>query len=244
MSKKADSEMDPATMAEIESLCAAPFVNPSQANADRPTFSTVATATSGSAAPPSTRQNLAVRGAELFAQDCAGCHGSAGDGAGRAAAGLLPRPANLRASRYATPGLASTLWNGVVGSSMPAWRDLPAADLASLVTHVQALHTPPRDAGILASTSTLARGATVYAANCVSCHGTNGDGRGPVAKVLLPHPADLTRKQPDASLVQRVLNEGVPGTAMPPWPGMSGADRQAVTAFVRSLYMLPAGATQ
>ena len=33
MSKKADSGMGPEMMAEIESLCAAPFVNPSQANA-------------------------------------------------------------------------------------------------------------------------------------------------------------------------------------------------------------------
>lgn len=244
MSKKVDTEMDPAMMAEIESLCAAPFVNPSQANSDIPTFSTVTNATSGSVAPPSTGQKLAARGAELFAQNCAGCHGSAGDGAGRAAEGLLPRPANLRASRYSTQGLASILWNGVAGSSMPAWRDLPAADLASLVTHVQTLHTQPVDAGVLASTATLARGATVYAANCVNCHGVNGDGHGPAAMALLPRPADLTHKQPDASLVQRVLNEGVPGTSMPPWPGVSGADRQAVAAFVRSLYIMPAGATK
>ncbi len=124
---------------------------------------------------------------------------------------------------------------------MPAWRELKATDLASLVMHVQTLHTQPIDVGNLANSATLARGASVYAVNCVSCHGINGDGNGPAAKALVPRPADLTHKQPDASLVQRVLTQGVAGTSMPPWPGLSDADRQAVTAFVRSLYAMPAG---
>ena len=238
LSKLADAEMDPALMAEIKSLCAAPFVNPVQAliQTAAPARRNVAREPAAPALPGA---GLATHGALLFAQDCAGCHGASGDGAGPAAAGLSPRPANLRESRYSTPALASTLWNGVAGSSMPAWRELSAIDLASLVTHVQALHAQPGGAGSLAS---LARGATVYAVNCVSCHGANGDGNGPAAKALLPRPADLTSKQPDANLVQRVLDEGVPGTSMPAWPGLSAADRQAVSVFVRSLYLVPAGA--
>jgi cbb3-type cytochrome oxidase cytochrome c subunit/mono/diheme cytochrome c family protein len=243
ISKLADAEMDPALMVEIESWCAAPFVNPSQARVSTaaPAFRPVTNAASGPSVPATTGQNLAARGAQLFALNCAGCHGRGGDGAGRAAAGLSPRPANLRESRYSTPALASTLWNGVAGSSMPAWRDLSATDLASLVTHVQTLHGPPIGPSGPASPTRAARGATVYAMNCVSCHGVNGDGNGPAAKALLPRPADLTHKQPDATLVQRVLNDGVPGTLMPSWPGLSEADRQAVTVFVRSLYALPAG---
>lgn len=240
LSKLADREMDPALMAEIEILCAAPFVNPSQASSDAPAFSNVTNATNGRSVFPSTGRNLAARGADLFAQNCAGCHGPAGDGAGRAAAGLSPKPANLRESRYSTQGLASILWQGVAGSSMPAWRELSATDMASLVTHVQTLHAQPSGPASPASPVTLVRGATVYALNCVSCHGANGDGNGPAAKALLPRPADLTHKQPDMILVQRVLREGVPGTSMPPWPGLSAADRQAVSVFVRSLYLAPA----
>ena len=161
---------------------------------------------------------------------------------GLAAAGLLPKPANLRESRYSTHGLATTLWNGVAGSSMPAWRDLSATDLASLVAHVQTLHAGTTHLGSVASTPTLAQGATVYAVNCVSCHGVNGDGNGPAATVLLPRPANFTVKQPDASRVHRALRDGVPGTAMPPWPALSDADQQAVTAFVRSLFIASAGA--
>ena len=233
----ADTGMDPVLMAEITSLCAAPFINPSEA------FVVDAVPANGNVANPASvplRPGLAARGAELFAQNCAGCHGALGDGAGPAARGLLPRPANLRESRYSTQALASALWNGVAGSSMPAWRDFSATDLASLVTHVQALHAQPEDTVGPEDLSLLARGATVYAVNCVSCHGANGDGNGPAAKALLPRPADLTHKQPDARLVAQVLNKGVPGTSMPPWPGLSGPDRLAVGAFVRTLYPSPA----
>ena len=236
LGKQADADMDPKLMAEIANLCAAPFVNSSQALID--------TGVVNVSAPPADRSgdSLASRGALLFAQNCAGCHGATGDGMGVAAAGLSPKPADLRESRYSTQGLATTLWNGVAGSSMPAWRDLSATDLASLVTHVQTLHASTTHPGSVASTPALAQGATVYAVNCVSCHGVNGDGNGPAAAVLLPRPANFTVKQPDASRVHRALRDGVPGTAMPPWPGLSDADQQAVTAFVRSLFIKPNGA--
>ena len=236
----ADTGMDPVLMAEITSLCAAPFVNPSEALVvDGPPAADIGATAPVVSIPP----DLPARGNLLFAQNCAGCHGPLGDGAGPAARGLLPRPANLRESRYSTQALASALWNGVAGSSMPAWRQFSAADLASLVTHVQSLHAQPGNTGDDGSRddlSLLARGATVYAVNCVSCHGANGDGNGPAARALLPRPADLTHKQPDPRLVAQVLNEGVPGTSMPPWPGLSAADRHAVGAFVRSLYPLTA----
>jgi len=38
-----------------------------------------------------------------------------------------------------------------------------------------------------------ARGRTDYLRYCASCHGTTGDGRGPVASVLRRPPADLRR---------------------------------------------------
>ncbi|MBC7733191.1 MAG: cbb3-type cytochrome c oxidase subunit II, partial [Bacteriovorax sp.] len=228
----ADAGMDPALMAEITSLCATPFINPSeQFVVDGPPTADI------SATPQvvAMRPDLPARGNLLFAQNCVGCHGTLGDGAGPAAGGLLPRPTNLRASRYSTQSVASALWNGIAGSSMPAWREFSATDLASLVTHVQTLHAQPGATGSPDDLPLLARGATVYAVNCVSCHGANGDGNGPAAKALLPRPADLTHKQPDARLVAQVLNKGVPGTSMPAWPGLSGADRLAVGAFVRTL---------
>jgi cbb3-type cytochrome c oxidase subunit II len=236
LSRRVDADMDPSMLVEIAYLCAAPFTNPNQALIDTGTLATA----NAPVSPPGL--GLAARGAVLFAQNCAGCHGSTGDGAGIAAAGLSPKPANLRDARYSTRGLATTLWNGVAGSSMPAWRELSATDLASLVTYVQTLHARAPAAADAASTQTLAQGATVYAVNCVSCHGVEGDGNGPAASALLPRPANFTVAQPDASRVHAALIAGVAGSAMPPWPGLSALDQAAVTAFVRSLYRPAPGA--
>src|SRR5215212_9425610 len=41
-------------------------------------------------------------------------------------------------------------------------------------------------------TPSLARGASVYQANCASCHGSLGRGDGPLAGSLNPRPADLS----------------------------------------------------
>ncbi|MDP2026792.1 hypothetical protein [Sulfuriferula sp.] len=58
----------------------------------------------------------------------------------------MPLPADLRQSRFSTEALANSLWNGVVGSAMPTWRDLPARDIASLIRYVQALSPAAADA--------------------------------------------------------------------------------------------------
>lgn len=222
-----DTGMDPVMLMEIVNLCAAPFIHPNQARVDH-SAPDLAQAAAG-------RDLLFARGSTLFAQNCAGCHGAAGDGKGLAASGLSPKPKNLRQYQFSTQGLARILWNGVAGSAMPAWRDLSTTDLASLTTYVQSLH--PASAGVAqVPAPILAHGAAVYVSNCLSCHGAQGQGNGPVGLLLLPRPANFTAMQPEATRVIQVLNEGIPGTAMPPWPGLAPADKQAVAAFVRTLF--------
>lgn len=222
-----DSGMDPAMLMQITNLCAAPFINPQQARVDD--------GLPALGKQVASRNALHARGRTLYAQNCAGCHGASGDGHGPAAVGLMPKPSALRLHRYSTEGLAQWMWNGVAGSAMPAWRDLPAADLASLTVYVQSLHdNAPEPARPTAPV--LARGATVYAQHCLACHGVEGDGKGAAARVYLPRPANFTTTQPDTARIVQVLNEGVPGTGMPAWPDLSTADRQAVAAFVRTLF--------
>jgi copper resistance protein D len=65
-----------------------------------------------------------VRGAPLYAEHCAGCHGAYGNGDGPLAAALPRRPPNL-ASRLATRREGDLLWSiemGVAGTTMPAFR--------------------------------------------------------------------------------------------------------------------------
>jgi cbb3-type cytochrome oxidase cytochrome c subunit/cytochrome c553 len=188
---------------------------------------------------PDDLQAQVNRGGTVFAANCASCHGSAGKGDGKASASLLPKPANLTAARYSDERLSSVLWNGVASSSMPPWRQLPAEDLRALVAYVQSLHLPGAAPSTQEATS-LNEGKSVFAEKCASCHGDTGAGNGPAAGALAPPPTNFHLQEPTQESAWQVLENGVPGTAMPPWRSQINADqRRALVAFVRSLYAQP-----
>jgi mono/diheme cytochrome c family protein len=175
------------------------------------------------------------RGRSLFAANCSGCHGSAGTGDGPGAATLRPRPANLAEHTYTRARMVDALWNGTVGTSMPAWRDHSPADLAALTDAVLAFDVTAPDAPV--APDELALGARVYAANCVQCHGAAGDGRGSAAAELRIAPTDFRTQRPSLSLAVRALAAGIEGTQMAPWVDrLSDAERLAAARYVRSLY--------
>ncbi|MFJ4144478.1 FTR1 family protein [Pseudomonas sp. NPDC089734] len=68
-----------------------------------------------------------VRGAPLYAQNCAVCHGDIGAGDGPAGIGMTPAPANLRDAarldRLSLYDIYNTLGLGVSGTDMPAFAD-------------------------------------------------------------------------------------------------------------------------
>lgn len=68
-----------------------------------------------------------VRGAPLYAQHCAVCHGDNGVGDGPAGVGLTPPPANLTSSerldRLSLFDLYNTLGLGIEGTDMPSFAD-------------------------------------------------------------------------------------------------------------------------
>jgi mono/diheme cytochrome c family protein len=180
-----------------------------------------------------------IRGETLFAANCASCHGPSGRGDGNASASLLPKPADLTAARFSDERLSSVLWNGVAGSAMPPWRQLPAEDLRALVAYVQSLHLP-QGAPSTQETASLGLGKALFAATCASCHGESGAGNGPAAGALAPAPTNFHLKKPTQERAWDVLENGVPGTAMPPWRSQLNADeRRALVEFVRSLYGPP-----
>lgn len=84
----------------------------------------------------------------------------------------------------------------------------------------------------------LAIGAQVYRAQCQSCHGAEGRGDGPAARVLNPRPADLrvhmAAGHTDGELFYWV-SRGIAGTAMPAFEGqLSEAERWHVINFIRT----------
>jgi mono/diheme cytochrome c family protein len=191
------------------------------------------------ASSPDDLQEEVSRGGTLFAANCASCHGSAGRGDGEASASLLPKPANLTAARFSDERLSGVLWNGVAGSAMPPWRQLPTEDLRALVAYIHSLHLSSI-APSIQQAANLNEGKSLFAANCASCHGDTGAGNGPAAGALAPSPTNFHLKKPTEDRAWEVLENGVPGTAMPPWQSQLSADqRHALVEFVRSLYGTP-----
>ncbi len=79
-------------------------------------------------------------------------------------------------------------------------------------------------------------GKSIYTTNCINCHGTDGYGDGPIGQQLIPPAANLTvvGKKSDQELL-RIIRNGRPGTAMPPWKGsLSDQDIVDVLSYVRT----------
>lgn len=92
------------------------------------------------------------------------------------------------------------------------------------------------------SPATLARGATLYAAQCQSCHGRYGKGDGSKARDLSPAPfdvawlAEMKISRFDGFMYWSIAEGGTPfDTAMPPFKSTLPAnDIWAVTAYIQA----------
>lgn len=180
-----------------------------------------------------------VRGAELYTLHCASCHGPEMRGDGPGARGLMPAPTSLADRFYRPERVLEALWHGVPGTAMPAWRDMPLADLAALVSHVQQPTSALRDdrIGETPAADAAERGARVYADNCAQCHGPTGAGDGWAANSL-PRPPTNFRMQTMGFLgVIATLEKGIPGTMMAPWGSrLSREDMAAVAHHIRAYF--------
>lgn len=93
---------------------------------------------------------------------------------------------------------------------------------------------------------TLIAGSKLYRIHCLHCHGLAGDGRGPTAPWVNPHPRDYRlgmfkyvssgqpqeNQKPRRADILRVLTEGIDGTSMPAFNILSEEEREAITSYV------------
>ncbi len=90
----------------------------------------------------------------------------------------------------------------------------------------------------------FARG--LYRQHCAHCHGVTGDGAGPTAAYLNPYPRDYRRgvfkfkstpkgEKPTDSDLDRILRNGIPGTAMPSFGLLADDEIEALVEYVKYL---------
>jgi mono/diheme cytochrome c family protein len=131
---------------------------------------------------------LARAGGAIYQENCAPCHGTEGRGDGPTAA-TLPGPA----TPFADPASIWEKWPvelfhtakfGRLEKLMPPWQNrLNDDQIWQAVTFAWSLHT---------SMAEVEQGATLYAQECVQCHGVSGAGDGPEATGDLPNFGELT----------------------------------------------------
>lgn len=184
------------------------------------------------------------RGKKLFLQNCAHCHGLAGDGKGWEGDYLNPQPADLRKlagkpGQDQRPGAyMARLSFGIRNTAMPSWGEFLTEEqrwdavgylLGTFIKGTAAKPTPSRKGEIAASFATLSKdnwigeghviseshGAELYATYCVTCHGDRGQGQGPGTT---GNPTGRTEGLPpnmdEAYILWRTW-EGVANTVMP-----------------------------
>ena len=93
----------------------------------------------------------------------------------------------------------------------------------------------------------------LYRRHCARCHGVTGDGRGPTALYQAPYPRDYRRgvfkwkstyrdAAPTTADLDRVIEHGVPGTAMPSFRLVSQEERDILRQYV--IYLAVRGQTE
>jgi cytochrome c oxidase cbb3-type subunit 3 len=184
------------------------------------------------------------RGAMLYQTYCQMCHGP--DGQGRVGANLQDFPGIA-----VNAAIQQTITNGIEGSVMPAFGEVQGGPLSDMdVTDITAYVS-----GILAGTEPIApapvyeapeiepipdisgdpsKGALVFQANCIACHGEEAQGGfgWPLAK-------NWPGNQPEV-FINQVVSSGINGTIMPGWSQavggpLSGEEIEDVTAYVLTL---------
>jgi cytochrome c oxidase cbb3-type subunit I/II len=180
-------------------------------------------------------ERFARRGAEVFARNCAGCHGREGLGDGPAAVALSPAPRSLATALFSNRSLSQSLWNGVLGSSMPSWSDLPSGELRGLVAYLKSI--APTEAPPDLTDPERATSRAMFAKECAICHGPDGAGNGPSALILAPAPTNFHEVRPTTAYAEAALAHGIRGSAMPRWSGkLSPYEQKLMVRYVRSLF--------
>lgn len=181
-------------------------------------------------------------GARLYAEHCAVCHGSSGDG-GIGVPLALPSFQATISDDY----IRKTILYGRPGRVMPSYAYLKPAEIEALVKQVRSWNkAKPLTFSSQPIKGNPAHGAKLYVNECAVCHGANGEG-GKGTGVTFSRPRDLPimapalnnrgflASAPDA-MIELTLEQGHEGTPMVSFlgKGLSVSDIDDIVSFVRS----------
>lgn len=217
-------------------------------------------------------QQMIQTGREAFLNRCSGCHGTEADGNGPAANMLDPKPRNLVAGSFkfrstssgvlpTIEDLIKTIDQGVIGTAMPPFLELPATEKLALALYIRSLRPEFHDtkadqipvslpnapkelfstkAGLLAGAK---RGMAHYQKACLNCHGPTGLGDGPSAPELTDSdnqpikPANLrlpyVKSGRTAKDLFKAISTGLDGSPMPGFDSLfNESERWELVAYI------------
>ncbi len=173
-----------------------------------------------------------TRGAEVFARDCATCHGVRGEGVRNSGPALNTQEFLKEASDAL---IFNTIADGRPGTSMPAWgqaRGGPytAQIVEDLVAFIRSWQDTAPSIEELAYQGDPLEGAVLFSTTCYACHGVSGEG---AAGPRLNEPALLEKY--DDEYFRQVIANGRPDRGMPTWGSvLSPTQIEDLVAYIRS----------
>ena len=211
------------------------------------------------------------RGRRLYAENCSVCHGDDGAGARWAAANMSPPPRNftseVAARDLTVERMVASVTHGRADTAMPGFAgQLSDEDIEAVVDYVRAafLRKPAGDAGDTATSASTTptamdaafadgldgdaqRGKAFYLANCATCHGVEGDGKGPRAYFILPKPRNFrhadSRNRLNRPALYEAIAKGRLRTEMPAWETvLSSQEITDVAEYVFQAFIDPEAA--
>ncbi|RYD82195.1 MAG: cytochrome c [Verrucomicrobiaceae bacterium] len=219
-------------------------------------------------------RSLYQKGRYVFEQNCMVCHGERGNGKGEMAAQLSPKPRDFTSGLFkyrSTPwgklptneDLLHTIREGRTNTAMGIFSHLREDELRAVVEYIKFLSRKWRKAENYAEAIPLPdppdwfsdlqqlerrakAGSKTFSTNCATCHGADGDGRGPAAAALKDAagdpiiPADLRQERlrsgNELSDIYRVLLTGLNGTPMVSFAEtLTDQQRWEVVAYILQL---------